>query len=151
MLHCNDVSHWLGTSLESALRLGKVHLLYLHNNKYMIYSIWQNMHTFLFALIILLLSDISVINNSCEYVCKMAIYIIWQGPSAQFVVHWVMLMGKYIFSSYQSYCRRCSNYIFILILTPGLNGLGKDNYKRRQESFNFSDLVPSYIRDFTVL
>ena len=24
-------------------------------------------------------------------------------------------------------CRRCSNYIFILNLTPGFNGLGKDN------------------------
>ena len=26
-------------------------------------------------------------------------------------------------------CRRCSNYIFILNLTPGFNGLGKENYK----------------------
>ena len=24
-------------------------------------------------------------------------------------------------------CRRCSNYIFIIDLTPGFNGLGKDN------------------------
>ena len=26
-------------------------------------------------------------------------------------------------------CRRCSNYIFIIDLTPGFNGLGKDNCK----------------------
>ena len=38
-------------------------------------------------------------------------------------------------------CRRCSNYIFILNLTPGFNGLGKDNYKMRREAFQFWDLV----------
>ena len=38
-------------------------------------------------------------------------------------------------------CRRCSNYIFILNLTPGFNGLGKDNYKMRREAFKFWDLV----------
>ena len=38
-------------------------------------------------------------------------------------------------------CRRCSNYIFILNLTPGFNGLGKDNYKVRRETFKFGDLV----------
>ena len=37
--------------------------------------------------------------------------------------------------------RRCSNYIFILDLTPGFNGLGKDNCKTRRESFKFCDLV----------
>ena len=34
-------------------------------------------------------------------------------------------------------CRRCSNYIFILNLTPGFNGLGKDDCKTRWESFKF--------------
>ena len=38
-------------------------------------------------------------------------------------------------------CRRCSNYIFILNLTPGFNGLSKDNYKMRREAFKFWDLV----------
>ena len=38
-------------------------------------------------------------------------------------------------------CRRCSNYIFILDLTPGFNGSGKDNCKTRRESFKFWDLV----------
>ena len=37
--------------------------------------------------------------------------------------------------------RRCSNYIFILNLTPGFNGLGKDKYKMRREAFKFWDLV----------
>ena len=32
-------------------------------------------------------------------------------------------------------CRRCSNYIFILDLTPSFNGLGKDNRKTRRETF----------------
>ena len=35
----------------------------------------------------------------------------------------------------------CSNYIFILDLIPGLNRVGKDNYKMRQETFIFRDLV----------
>ena len=38
-------------------------------------------------------------------------------------------------------CRRCSNYIFILNLTSGFNGLSKDNYKTRRETFKFWDLV----------
>ena len=40
-----------------------------------------------------------------------------------------------------SACRRCSNYIFILDLTPGTKGLGKDNCKTRREVFKFLDLV----------
>ena len=36
-----------------------------------------------------------------------------------------------------SACRRCSNYIFILNLTSGFNGLDKDNYLMRREAFKF--------------
>ena len=35
----------------------------------------------------------------------------------------------------------CSNYIFILDLTPGFKGLDKDDRKTRGESFKFCDLV----------
>ena len=38
-------------------------------------------------------------------------------------------------------CRRCSSYIFILYVTHGFNGLGKDNWKTRRETFNFGNLV----------
>ena len=38
-------------------------------------------------------------------------------------------------------CGRCSKYIFILDLTPGFIGLGKDNCKTRRETFKFGDLV----------
>ena len=38
-------------------------------------------------------------------------------------------------------CRRCSNHIFILHLTRGLNILHKDNCKPRRETFKFWDLV----------
>ena len=37
--------------------------------------------------------------------------------------------------------RRCSNYIFILYLTPGFSGLGNNNCKTGQETFKFWDLV----------
>ena len=41
------------------------------------------------------------------------------------------------------------NYISILDLTPGLNGLRKDNCKTRRETFKFSDFVWLY-KDLTV-
>ena len=47
-------------------------------------------------------------------------------------------------------CRRCSNYIFILDLTPSFGGLGKVNCKTRCEAFKFWDLVPLISRNFTV-
>ena len=37
--------------------------------------------------------------------------------------------------------RRCSNYIFILDLTPGFNIWREDNCKPRRVAFNFWDLV----------
>ena len=38
-------------------------------------------------------------------------------------------------------CRHCSNYIFILNLTPDFNGLDKDNCKMRWETCKFWNLV----------
>ena len=38
-------------------------------------------------------------------------------------------------------CRRCSNYIFILDLTPGFKGFGKDSGKTLRDSFKCWDLV----------
>ena len=38
-------------------------------------------------------------------------------------------------------CRRCSNYIFILALTPDFKGLSRDNGKTRRESFKIWDLL----------
>ena len=43
--------------------------------------------------------------------------------------------------SWNTACRRCSNYIFILYLTPGFNRLRKDSCKMRQETFKFWDSV----------
>ena len=38
-------------------------------------------------------------------------------------------------------CRWCSNYISALDLTPGFNGLGKENCKMTRETFSFWDSV----------
>ena len=38
-------------------------------------------------------------------------------------------------------CQHCSNYIFILDLTPGFNRFGRDKCKTRRETFKFLDLV----------
>ena len=42
-------------------------------------------------------------------------------------------------ASIESGC--CSNYIFMLALTPGFNELGKENCKTRRETFKFWDLM----------
>ena len=36
-------------------------------------------------------------------------------------------------------CPRCSNYIFILDLTPGFNGFGKAYRKTRREHISFEN------------
>ena len=59
------------------------------------------------------------------------------------------VLGKVHFRSYQykivdhsdHACRRCFNYILILDLTSGFNGLGKDNYMTRRDAFKFGYLV----------
>ena len=54
------------------------------------------------------------------------------------------LVGNIIVDNRRSWsiaCRRCSNYIFIINLTPGFNGLGKDNCKTRWETLKFWNLV----------
>ena len=51
-------------------------------------------------------------------------------------------------------CRRCSNYIFIPDLTPGFNGLGKDNCKTRRGTFKYWSLgiwCATNIRGSTIL
>ena len=47
-------------------------------------------------------------------------------------------------------CRRCSNYIFILDLTPVFNGLSRENGKTRRESFKFLGFGATFITDFAV-
>ena len=46
-----------------------------------------------------------------------------------------------LIGSWSIACQGCSNYIFILNLTPGFNGLGRVNCKMRRESFKCWDLV----------
>ena len=44
----------------------------------------------------------------------------------------------------------CSNYILIFDLTPGFNGLDKDNCKTRQKTFKYLGFDVPYIRGLTV-
>ena len=55
-----------------------------------------------------------------------------------YFIRWYM--NPYFHIIFNISCRRCSNYIFILNLTSGFNGLGKDNYQMRREAFKFRDL-----------
>ena len=52
--------------------------------------------------------------------------------------------------SWSSVCWRCSNYIFIVDLTPGFNILRQDNCKPRWETSKFWDLVCLILQIFTV-
>ena len=51
------------------------------------------------------------------------------------------LVGKKIVDHSDVVGAAPTGYIFILNLTPGFNGLGKDNYKTRRETFMFWDWV----------
>ena len=56
------------------------------------------------------------------------------------MIVYLPLFGNNIVDHSDAY-RRCSNYIFILDLTPGFDGLEKDNCKTRRETFEFWYLV----------
>ena len=63
------------------------------------------------------------------------------------ISHTIVLVGNEIVdhsdvvgaapTSWNSACRCCSNYIFILGLTPGFNGLGKDNLRQDEKHLSF--------------
>ena len=52
----------------------------------------------------------------------------------------ILLIGL-LGTNFCSNSRMGSNYIFILDLTPGFNGLGKDKYKTRRYPFKLWDLI----------
>ena len=58
------------------------------------------------------------------------------------MIHCAHEVGKYIASIILTYMHmEWCDYIFILDLTPGVNGLGKDSCKTRRESIKFCNLV----------
>ena len=54
-----------------------------------------------------------------------------------------------VMHTHMASCRRFSNYIYILDLTSGFNGLEKDNCKTRQETFlrSLKELVRLILED----
>ena len=56
-----------------------------------------------------------------------------------------------LYCSWNTTCRRCSFYIFILDLILGFNGLGKDNCKTIWEKNKSWDLDATYIRGLPVV
>ena len=89
---------------------------YGHHDKYWVFS---DVNAVLFKTYLL------------DHVCTVLSCITENGLSVMYLLR----------CSWSIACRHCSNYIFILDLTPGLNGLGKDNYKTRWETFRFWNLV----------
>ena len=63
-------------------------------------------------------------------------------PNLQYKSHFSRQLNCWSFRcSWSIACRRCSNYIFVLDLTPGFNGLSKGNCNTRREIFTFWDFV----------
>ena len=93
--------------------------------------LWQALHVYL----CLFLRYDGGCNSMASYMCKLLsnlwykVHLIRQKNCSSFTCNWSMA------------CRCCSNYIFILILTPGFNGLGKDKCKIRWDSLKYWDLV----------
>ena len=58
-----------------------------------------------------------------------------------YLLHMLMEMGSCLLILILSQWDLCSNYIFILNLTPGFNGLGKDICETKQETFMSFDWV----------
>ena len=87
--------------------------------------------------------DISKAYNILSCICILVLFTcICITVSLQYKTHLSgQLNCRSLRCSWSIACRRCSNYIFILDLTPGFKGLGKDNFKTRWESFKFWDLV----------
>ena len=84
--------------------------------------------------------------SSWEIKNAVALYIswnVWLQYSATVDIRCTLVGNKIVDYTccWSTACRRCFNYIFIHDLTPGFNGLGKDNCKKRWETFRFWDLV----------
>ena len=92
-------------------------------------TIWKLPPMFMFTEIALLEQIQKTVSYQTEYLVYLNKTIVMQYD------HYHMS------SSHTTACRRCSNYIFILDLTPGFKGLGKDDFKTRWESFKFWYLV----------
>ena len=72
-------------------------------------------------------------------------------PNLQYKLHLSRLQTCWSLRCSQSITWQCCfSYILIPGLTPGFNGLGKDNCKVRQETFKFIGFGASYIRGLTV-
>ena len=57
------------------------------------------------------------------------------------LARFLVFLANFCFRVAFGACRRCSDYIFILHLTPNFNGLDKDNCKTKWETFKFCNSV----------
>ena len=107
---------------------------------------YHEMHTSVNSLAIRLENNLVLIQWDNLFALEMIDVMIncehWIPSSLQYKTHFSGQLNCWSFRrSWSIACRRCSNYIFILNLTSGFNGLGKDNYQMRREAFKFWDLV----------
>ena len=77
-------------------------------------------------------------------------YMKWLSKCSSYVVV-TLQINSAVRCSLGIACWRCSNYVFILDLRPGFNGLSKDNCKTRQETFEFEIWCTLYQRIYVTL
>ena len=85
--------------------------------------------------------DIHLVQECVEEMLKMDVNDLFRNSKAIYCyTSRVFYCKEVAYGQYKCYghvSRRCSNYIFILDVTPGFNGLGKDNCKSRRETLSF--------------
>ena len=101
-------------------------------------EIWDAMCVILVAIPLLLpLVNTETVRHSSPYIILYVFSVSSYLPSSlQYKSHLCMQLNCWsLRCSWSIACRHCSNYIFILHLTPGLNLLRKDNCKPSREAF----------------
>ena len=94
-------------------------------------------------------------NSFPNFINQLCAKQLWGIPSSlSYKTHFSSQLNYWsLICSWSIACRRCSNYIFILHLTPGLNILRKDNCPPRREIFKFWDfvrLILETLREFII-
>ena len=96
------------------------------------------------------INQLSPINHTSSAKNKGRAVFVWAPSSLLYKAHLSRQWNCWsLRCSWSIAYRRCSNYNFILSLTPLFNGSSRDNDKARPKSFQFLDLVRLILRDFT--
>ena len=108
------------------------------------WQVFQLFSTYIMYALIWMLTIMIIMDISASCTCAV-LSNLWY--KVQLSWQWNCRLLRY---SWNIACWHCSNFVFILNLTPGFSGLGKDNCKWNQKHLSFGICCVSYIRGLTV-